>query len=319
MSMSNKDSKVTWIKGLISLTLMSWLLYSLEVENVLVVLINIDLRWLAVASVWIVIAMVVSNVKWRLLLRVMGINLPWSYTWNSYWVGIFFNNFLPSSIGGDAMRIHLVGRETGDLGGASASVVVERILATGGLAGLGLSAVPFIKLQNSIVNLLFVVLILSSVALVSLIISPRFSKLLAAIIPVKNDKTKQFFDKFSDCGRKVKEQPKVLLKVAIWSAAFQFCVVMVNYYIFRALQMEPISLLEAVYLIPAASVAAMIPISINGYGVRENAYVLLLSLLNVSKVSAVTASLLFAFSVSILSFYGGWVWFKGLRTRRYMA
>lgn len=318
-SMSNKDMKITWLKGLISLALMGWLFYSLEIENVLLVLINMDLRWLAAATAWIVIAMVVSNIKWRLLMRVMGIELPWSYTWNSYWVGIFFNNFLPSSIGGDAMRIHLVGRKTGDLSGSTASVVVERILATGGLAALGLVAAPFIKSQNLTVTLLFIVLILISLALVLLIISPKFSKLMAVLLPIKNDRTKQFFSKFSDCGRQVKEQPKVILQVAIWSAAFQFCVVMVNFYIFRALKMEPVSLLEAAYLIPAASVAAMIPISINGYGVRENAYVLLLSLLNVSKASAVTASVLFAFLVSILSLYGGWVWFKGLGNGRHMA
>jgi uncharacterized membrane protein YbhN (UPF0104 family) len=80
--------------------------------------------------------MVISVTKWQLLLYAKKINLSWIELWHAYWAGLFFNNFLPSSIGGDALRIIWVGKSRGDSSGAAASVIVERILATAGIITL---------------------------------------------------------------------------------------------------------------------------------------------------------------------------------------
>lgn len=311
--MSNKGK--TYIKGLLSLALLAWLFSTIDGKKLLSIVKNVDAVWLLGALVWILAAMVVSTIKWQLLLKAVGVKLPWGFTWRSYWVGIFFNNFLPSSLGGDAMRIYLVAKETGDTSGASASVVLERLLAASGLAAVGLIAAPFAQGRLYVITLLFALMAFVSLLLVAIIIRPGCSLFISRLLPLNSDKIKGFFEEFFSRGKRVSGQRAVIFHVFLWSIVFQICVVMVNYYIFRALHVEQVSMVNAAYLIPATSIAAMIPVGINGYGVRESAYVLLLASLNVTKASAVATSLIFAVLVSLCSVYGGWVWVKGAKLR----
>ena len=94
----------------------------------------------------------------------------------------------------------------------------------------------------------------------------------------------------------------------IWSVVFQLCVVAVNYCIFTGLNLFQISWMDSMYIIPVVSVAAMMPLGINGYGLREGAYISLLSPYGISAANAFASSIIFAFTVSLCSLWGGWVW-----------
>jgi len=83
----------------------------------------------------------------------------------------------------------------------------------------------------------------------------------------------------------------------------------VNFGCFQALHITALTGWDLLYVIPAISVAAMLPLGINGYGLREGAYVLLLGIYQVPASTAFIASLLFAFLVSLCSLYGGYTWF----------
>src|SRR5512139_4079379 len=68
----------------------------------------------------------VSCWKWRMLLRAQGIDLPLGYLFRTYLVGYFFTNFLPSGIGGDAVRALRVGQVAGRRGASLLAVFFER-------------------------------------------------------------------------------------------------------------------------------------------------------------------------------------------------
>jgi hypothetical protein len=91
-----------------------------------------DLRLLALAVLLQLLCIAISALKWGVLLRAHGQRQPYRWLLGLYFVGQFTNNFLPTSVGGDAVRIVQLGRRIGSYAQSSASVFMERL--TGFLA-----------------------------------------------------------------------------------------------------------------------------------------------------------------------------------------
>lgn len=83
-----------------------------------------------------------SCLKWRLLLRYRGGDVGLPSLMRYYVMGYFFNNFLPSSLGGDLARSYLVGRRIGSQAESFAAVFLERL--TGLLTLVGLAVIGFL-------------------------------------------------------------------------------------------------------------------------------------------------------------------------------
>lgn len=308
---SNSLGKINWkiaARTIISAGLLVWLALSIEWQDLGPVWRTVVPEWILAAIAWIVISVLVSVEKWRLVLDGQGIHLPWSELWRSYWAGLFFNNFLPSSIGGDAMRIWWAGKTAHDNPGAAVSVVVERILATAGLALTGLVAAAFVGRPDSRAVSLFVILIVVSLGLLGLICwgyIPRWAQ-------DRQGRFISFLRGMVRHGAKLKQKPGRLVRVGLWSVVFQLTVIGVNYCIFQALHVTALTWWDLIYVIPVISVVSMLPVGINGYGLREGAYVILLGSYQVPASTAFSASLLFVFLVSMCSLYGGYTWYKHL-------
>lgn len=295
-----------WLRIFISLGLLIWFLKIINWQQIQVILQSVQLHWLIAALIWIISAMLVSTIKWQIILRVQGLEISFIELWRIYWVGLFFNNFLPSSIGGDALRILWVGKATQDHPGATTSVVIERILATTALALVGLVGCLVVPNPWREVTIMFLLLIFITLLLLLLIM---FGRLPSFIIKRQNCLS-QFLVGITAHGHNVRNCPVSVVRAFLWSVVFQVCVVGTNYAVFRSLNLESVSWFKSLYVVPATSVAAMLPLGINGYGLREGAYVLLLRPYNVPEVGAFTASILYTFLVSVCSLWGGWVWLR---------
>lgn len=298
-----KKSLTTFLKIVVSILLLSWLIYSFDWVALRDVFLTAELGWLILAVVFIVISMVVSVEKWSRILQAEGINLPWCHLWKFYWIGIFFNNYLPSSIGGDGIRIVMTGRTANNVAGAASSVIIERLLATLGLALTGLVMVPITK-SNRYVGWLFIILIIVAAGLLLFLMLGR----IPARVAKSDGKISSFVRGFLSHGHALRDQKKMVITVLFLSVLFQLAVVAVNYAIFRGLHVDLLSWWDLVFIIPAISAIAMVPLGINGYGIREGAYVLLLASYGVAGSVALAASLLFAVLVSFCSLYGGILW-----------
>lgn len=301
-----KPNYKIYLRILISLVLLGWLINSIDWKDVSAAFSNANYIWFLAAVVWIVLSMLVSVSKWKLILEAQGLQVSRQELWRAYWAGLFFNNFLPSSIGGDALRIIWVRRLTGDTAGATSSVIVERIIATVGLALLGLCASLLILRPDSRVQLLFFVLLVVSLLVLGIMMWAK----LPAGISSKSNRLVNFVNEMINHGIRLRGKPGTIAMVTLLSVVFQITVVGVNIAIFKALNIYQVNLADLTYLIPAISAAAMLPVGINGYGVRESAYVVLLAPYGVNQGAAFAASVLFAFLVSIMSLYGGWVWMR---------
>lgn len=292
------------VRSIVSLGLLGWLGLLIDWQELFGVLTRIKLEWVLLAIGWVIISMLISVAKWKMILQAQAIKLSWTELWRAYWAGLFFNNFLPSSIGGDALRIVWVGRLTGDVPGSTASVFVERVLATVGLSITGLAASLWAAQPDQRVLFLFLFLIAFSLALLGLLLWSGMPQRFAQ----SQGRVAAFLRGIEIHGTRLKGQGRAILLVILLSVLFQGSVVGVNYAIFKALQLASISWWEALYIIPVTSIAAMLPIGINGYGVREGAYVALLASYHVPAATAFAASILFAFIVSLCSLYGAWTW-----------
>lgn len=286
----------------ISIVLLWWLATSFDWLQIGRLILEANLGWITVAIVCIILSMVISVSKWQLLLYIQKISVPWLELWHAYWAGIFFNNFLPSSIGGDALRIIWVSNFSRDSAGAAASVIVERILATVGIALVGLSGGIIAGRLDIRAAALLIGLLIVSFLLLGIILQGRLPTALSR----RKGRIIEFLQGMARHGTRLQANQTMLSGVLILSVVFQLMVVAVNYAIFKALGITSLDWWDVLYVIPITSVAAMLPVGINGYGVREGAYVSLLASYQVARGSAFTASLLFAFLVSLCSLYGGW-------------
>lgn len=289
--------------------LLGWFVLAFDWREIVGSIREVSLRWIVLALFWIMAAMLISTIKWRAILKAQGFVFGYKQLWQIYWIGLFFNNFLPSSIGGDAWRVLRIGKISGDHAGAAASVVIERMLAAAGLAVVGLLAGFFRSEYWWGLTALFGVLFLLVLGLLGLLM---WGKVPDRVVR-RDNRLARFWRGIVQHGRLIRTQPLAFVKALFWSILFQICVVGVNYALFRGLDLS-LSWVEALYIVPAISVLSMIPVGINGHGIREGAYVVLLGAYGVTQVAAFTASILFAFLVSLSSLYGGLLWLREKQT-----
>jgi glycosyltransferase 2 family protein len=293
------------IRAIVSITLIAVLVRMIDWADLKDALVNFKLEWLAVASIFVIAAVIVSAIKWKMVFGAQNKDVPLKKLWDIYWVGLFYNNFLPSSIGGDGVRIFLASKIINDGPAAATSVVVERILATVAIGVVGIVGCAFTKNLNIPILYLFIGIVALCVGMLSIL----FMKSTPKFLSKGDNRVKRFVNGMMEHGAKIRANRKYVFKALVWSVAFQLSIVIINCALFAGMGIGSVSFIDAMYLVPAASVASMIPLGINGYGLREGAYVALLASYGVGAEKAFTVSIIFAFLVSISSIYGAFLYF----------
>src|SRR5262245_42333442 len=131
-------SAVIWtLKILVSVGLLYWLFSKVDAAEVWGIVRTASIPWFFVAIALYLAMVLVSAWRWGLLLGAQGITVPFGALTNSFLVATFFNNFLPSNIGGDVVRIRDTARAAGSKTLATTVVLLDRGL---GLMGLVLVA-----------------------------------------------------------------------------------------------------------------------------------------------------------------------------------
>jgi len=136
----NRRRAIRWLQIGGTLACLIWLVWRLDLEEVGSLLSRP--RWFYVALCFSLtpLLILVSVWRWQLLLRARGAAPPSLELVRLYVICIFFNQFAPSTLGGDAFRIYATGKSSAlPLEITAASVIVDRL---SGLAVVGVAAVP---------------------------------------------------------------------------------------------------------------------------------------------------------------------------------
>jgi uncharacterized protein (TIRG00374 family) len=231
---------------------------------------------------------------------------------NLYGAGLFSNNFLPTGMGGDAVRASLLARYI-PTRQAFLSVGYDRVIGLFALialliVGVWLGVPPIINLKNIEVDLPAGIImkgLIFTVIFVVVIISlyPHFTSTLRSKISNYNEAIISFIK----TQRTITELYKWLIFVGVgifFSVISHFGIVASHWLLFLALGL--ITSLDAViWMVLISSVSVVIPISINGLGLQESLYIILLSSYGISQENSLLIALLFRAFMVAFSVLGG--------------
>ena len=110
--------------------------------QIAVALRHADFRWVLLGWICYSAVEALATVRWQILLRIQGISISWLRAGAIVMIGLFFNQFLPGGVGGDAMRLYFIFKQApGKKIGGTLSVVMDRLF--GLLTILFLAGVSF--------------------------------------------------------------------------------------------------------------------------------------------------------------------------------
>ncbi|MCL6570897.1 MAG: flippase-like domain-containing protein [Bacillus sp. (in: Bacteria)] len=317
---TKSDKKGLIIRVLGSTGLMLWILNKIEWSKIIEVAKAGSIVYFIAAAFAIQLTVATSIWKWKMLVD-SSLNQDEKgdasviKLGRFYYIGLFFNNFLPGSVGGDVVRVYYLGRITG-IPIATASVAFERISSGAALVGIAIFSSLFMESARS-----FLLPILLGSAMVFLVfylfgLWMKTGRLNKEITSVNSDtriniwlmKLKSELFKIAEIALNYrKEGLKWWLSIATTSLLFQVGLAWINHLLFLSFDIH-IPWLELLMIITLISVITMLPISVNGLGVREGCYVLFFKGQGVPTEIAITVSLLFFILVSLSSLAGGLFW-----------
>jgi uncharacterized membrane protein YbhN (UPF0104 family) len=292
----------------VSAGLLAYLLSQADVARLLLLWADVrqPLLWLALALQFG--GVLISSLKWWLLLRAAGQRVPYGWAVRTYLIGQFFSNFLPTQIGGDAVRVYYLSRRIGRPALAIASVFVERVtgfLALTVIAGvaLALSSGALSGAPELLAGVLACVLA-AAAGLVVAFAAPWLARL-ATRLPLPDVLAwRRRIRSFADSMATFYAYPGTLALVVALAFGYQIAWVAENYVAARALGAAvPVSIVAL--MVPVSDIVGLVPIFFNSLGAREGTFVLLLGQVGVPAESALAISFLIFAVRLVASLVGG--------------
>ena len=275
------------------LAVLIWRIPPIDADEVVPELTLGTITWLGLAVLLTLAGLVLSALRWQRVLEVLGLHAGLRRLLSHYLAGQFVSNVLPTTIGGDVLRVSRLSRDTGESPKTFASVVLERL--TGWLV------LPIISVAGFLVNpplrdlgpATQIALGLAFGTLLALCI------LLYAVADQRiggRFEAKDGWRRFASAVHlgldRMRREPAAAVHVVVVGFAYQLVLVLAAVAAAQALGLRPAGLTALLAFFPAVAIAQVLPIGISGLGVREGAFVLFLEPLGVAAQDAVALGLL---------------------------
>ena len=293
------------VKLLVSAGLIAYFLSRMHVERFVETFAAAKLSYIALALGVYLIAQGVSAVRWATLARPLGIKTPFKDLIQYYLIGMFFNLFAPSTVGGDVTRVYyLVKDEEAQAKGrpvttvhAAMSVLMDRaigMVVLVWLGALGLLWFPNYAVPETARNATFLLAL-------GLLAGALLTPVLRRFLPEDGH---QLAAKLRLALRSYRLHWRALLVAALLSLAVHLVQAWMHTVMGRALGLEvPFSFCLIAY--PLVGTFAAIPITLNGLGLREGGYIFLLAVIGIGTEQSIAFGLLLFLIVALDSLLGG--------------
>jgi uncharacterized protein (TIRG00374 family) len=301
----------------ISIILLGYLFHKIDLIELKNTLIRARWAYVFLALGIYIAGQILNSYKWALLIKTKDAVIPFSKLVSYYFIGMFFNLGLPSIVGGDIPRGYYLYK---DYGGSSKSgqdvqgltvveslstVMMQRITGLFALIIIASITYFFFFYHNTILSIeirkylstLFIVLLIGTAISIGIILKFKPKTL------EKIESKSQLKIVLNDFGSYL-HHPRLFGYVILLSFVFQLLNIFVNIIIGAALNVS-IPLSYYYVAMPIIALLAAIPVSFNGIGVRENAYVFFLGLVGIDKADAAAFAFLWLFIVIVSSLLGG--------------
>jgi len=230
--------------------------------------------WLLAALMIYGVSILASTWRWKLLLDAQDVPFRKRRLLGSFLVATFFNNFLPSNIGGDVIRIGDTARAAGSKTLATTVVLADRVLGLMALvlvAAVGATAAG--RLHPAAAPIwpvwLWAGFLLGAAASAPAVLAPDgFGRLLQPLTVFHPEWVGDRIEKLTGALSRFREQPGALAQCFFWAVFVQATMVVFYFAVAYALHLD-VALSDLGVVVPISFVVQMLPVSVNGFGVRE--------------------------------------------------
>lgn len=293
----------------VTVILLVYLFKSLSWETMMSALIHMRPGDIGVGLVVGSSAIVLSAYQWRVLLRAQQIPFDLADLIKLYIVGITVSHFLPTGFGGDAFKCFYVGRKSHNGVGATTATIMCRVI---GFASMILLVVPVLIVLHQglpfLLTLAFMLLCLLGCTVIMLIL------LLSLLLPTfsKNRWAQhRFFKRLAGVGTALHQSalmPRPIGSALLYGVVF-WLVAILNCYVYaNALGIHE-HLAFYFLAVPLAALVASFPLSLNGFGLREGAFVYALSFVHVPATAALLLVFMLDLQALFFALIGGYIYF----------
>jgi uncharacterized protein (TIRG00374 family) len=252
------------------------------------------LNWVFVALSCQFLALGVGIFRWHTLLNHDAKQkIVLTLTSNAYFVGLAFNQFLPTSVGGDVVRAYLIYRQGSEAKHVISAGIADRLIGMLSMLTMALVAASMWSSFEYTEEILKVLtpLVSGGWLMITLLAFNRSRGLIQAQLGwMGTSRLVTLIRNVILALISFTASPRLILKTVALSAVLQIVIVFAYWFLAKSLQIE-IGFLELLLIISITYTAASLPISLGGLGVREGVFVALLLTLGVDKVLATSLSL----------------------------
>lgn len=266
-----------WFKLGLKLTLtvaaLAIVFYKIDFKTVFQIIAGSKWWLLLLALAFFIVSKVISSLRLNLFFQNIDISLTTKKNLRLYWLGMFYNLFLPGGIGGDGYKIYLLNKTyKTSVKNIFQAVLLDRISGLSALVGLAIILTIFLPIKKWVIVILFLSI-------------PLFLFVYHWLIG-------KFFKLFK----------KSFLQTTFLSILVQTSQLIAVFFIILALQISEFEIYLFIFLL--SSVIATIPFTIGGVGARELTFLYAATWLKLDSEPAISISFIFFAITAIVSLYG---------------
>jgi uncharacterized membrane protein YbhN (UPF0104 family) len=294
------------LKTLVSVGLILFFLSRVDLTEFLRVLSSAHIFYLAIALMGYFLGQIICSLRWSLLARPLGFENPFKDYVVLYFIGMFFNLFAPSTVGGDVSRVFYLargaasGREkgwTGSTVSALISVIADRAIGMAVLVWIGAVALLVFPMYSLPLIIRYSTFALALGLLLTCIVLPFLTRFL-------QQRRHPLGKNLSVALKTYWRHGEIILQSFMLSLVTHIIQAWMQVLLGRALDVE-IPWSYSLILYPLVGVFSALPISLNGIGLREGGYLFLLQKIDVSSEKAIAFGVLWFIIVALDSLFGG--------------
>jgi uncharacterized membrane protein YbhN (UPF0104 family) len=282
-----------WLRAAATVVMLALLVPRIHLSSILPEWSGATAGWLGSALAVTAVAVAIAAMRWDAVLTGLGQRVPFRRVLHHYVAGLFVGNFLPSTIGGDVLRVRRLAADIGDTPTSFASVVLERVTGMLVLPAISLTALAsnagFREMGGASI-LAFAVDIAALVLFAAGLYAVSHPNIGGRV--VGESRVRRVAGAVHLGADRFRRHPRAAAAAIVTALAYQLTLVFAALLAARAINIHQVGLTAALAFVPAVAIAQTLPISLGGLGVREGAFVVFLHPLHVPTGNAVALGLL---------------------------
>lgn len=301
-----------FLRGIFGLLAVGVLLFVVDVHTVVRALSAIGVGDLIALLGLSVALILVSVIKWQAFLGRLGIQASLVHLFRLYLVGYFVNLFMPSSIGGDVVRSLYVGRDIDKVRSVSATLL-ERYTGLIAMVCMSLVAVWWAPQVTMEIRVVTVGVGLCAALLTVLLVSNKVAPVVTLLrVPTRAREKLIRLHEGMQWGLSDK---RLLVKAGALSVLFHLLTVVNTAVVGAAVGWQGVPWSDLLVVVPLILLVGAIPVSPQGLGIQEGAFIFFLSSVGATTAEALAVALVLRAKSYVLAGIGGVLWL-GLSRRK---